>query len=161
PEDLACLGLQTADGSRAPDDEVAAPADVIDHRRGVAGRALEGTPQFLAGVLVKGDRHALVAADHADEPVAAQQRMRREAPHLHRRAVFLAQVLAPQRLAVARVEAKQVAHRAERVKPAVAHQRCRARPGWVAHLVTALVLVLPEDLPGVFLQAEDTLFALG
>src|SRR5262249_5410423 len=97
---------------------------------------------------------------HADEPVAVEQGMRGEAPVLHRRLVFLAQVLAPDHLALARLQAEQIAHGAERVDALVAHEGRGPRSGGITDLIGAIVFVLPENLPALFIEAEDALLAL-
>src|SRR5262249_58939414 len=94
------------------------------------------------------------------ELVAVHQRVGGAAPVAELPLEVLREVLRPDHLAGVGVEAKQVAHGAEGVDLAVLDRRGGARPGGVADLIGAVVLVLPEDLAVVLVEAQDALLAV-
>src|SRR5208283_4173174 len=57
------------------------------------------------------------------------------------------------------LQAEQLAHGAQRVDLAVLDHRRGARPGGVAHLVAAGILVFPEDFAVRFVEAQDAVLA--
>lgn len=65
-----------------PEDELFLAASLDHGRRCIARLAgIERTPDFFAGVFVKGHRDAAGAATEADEALSIEQRMTGEAPH--------------------------------------------------------------------------------
>src|ERR1051325_7293666 len=139
-----------------PEDELPFAADLVDHRRritGLVGR--EGLPDFLAGVLVEGDRDRALAADQADEAIAVEERMAGEAPHRNGEIILLEQVLRPEHGPLVSIVTVEMPHGAERVDLAAGDKGRGARAGGVADLIGAIVFVLPDDLAVGFVQAED------
>src|SRR5262249_35484769 len=120
-------------------------------------RRRQTPPQLLARVLVKCDRDRAVAADDADEALAVEQRMSGESPVLWLGTVLVDEIALPERFTGLGVEATQIAHRAERVHFAAGHARRRPRPGGIGDAVLAVVFVLPDDVAGGLVQAQNSL----
>ena len=126
PVTLPVSGSSDTDRLGMPDDELALAARLVDHRRSVADFRLpsrQRPPQFLAGVLVEGHDDASLAADQADELVAVEQRAGREAPPdpaagaLPESVIVLAQFLRPDHFAGLGIQAEEVAHRPQSIRP--------------------------------------------
>src|SRR5262249_24763143 len=73
--------------------------------------------------------------------------------------VGLHQVLVPDGLAGLGIETVQIAHGAEGIDPAGAHQGRDSRPAGIGNPVTTVVLVFPDGLARGGVQAEDPLLA--
>jgi hypothetical protein len=76
---------------------------------------VEFLPNGLTGVLVEGDDSAAGTADHQVDLVGVDERVRREAPDLGLRAELLFEINVEDLLAGRCIDAREVAHRAERI----------------------------------------------
>src|SRR5262245_56686151 len=84
-----------------------------------------------------------------------------ETPHRRLHLQVLREARSPNHLAVSRIQTEEVAHRAEGVDAVPLDERRRPRPFGVTDAgVRAVVLVLPEFLAGLAVEAEDTFGAL-
>src|SRR6185295_17630319 len=117
-----------------PEDELPLAAGFVNHGRTIA-RLLraEGTPEFLAGVLVEGYGHRALAADEANELVAVEQGMSGETPDWCGDIEFLFEIARPKDGAFGGVEAEKVSFGAERIGFAAADEWRGARAGGVTH----------------------------
>src|SRR5260370_37908816 len=124
PMDGAGLGIEGVDGLRVPDNELAFAGD-LDHRWGriawLTGR--QGTPHFLTGHLVDGNRHTSFTAYQAYEMVAIQERMAGKPPLRHFHLVILGQVFGRQDLTAFGLHSQHCPHAAPAVAPAAANTR--------------------------------------
>src|SRR5262249_52366422 len=116
--------------------------------------------QFLAGVLVESNHGAPLAADQTDELVAVQKRVRGEAPDRHRSVVIAREVLRPEHLPRAGIQAEEIPHRAQGVNLAPGDDRRGPRTGGILDVVPAVIFMLPQLLAGLGVQAEHPLLAL-
>src|SRR5690242_10939273 len=109
---------------------------------------------------MKGDDRPSFAANQAIEKIAIEQRMRGPAPD--RRAiklVLLDQVFRPADPSSGSVEAKEIAHGAQRIDAVLVNQRSGAWSAGIRDRIGAVVLVLPEKLAVGGAQTQNTLFA--
>src|SRR5207249_4376702 len=137
---------EAVDRFGVPDDELARAAGLVDHGGTVARLAgAQRPPDLLAGVLVEGDGGRALAAHHAEELLAVEKGVRREAPYRRTDLVVLFQLARPEDLAGLRVETEQVPFRAQGVDFLVLHEGGRARAQRVGDGVGAIVFVLPQD----------------
>src|SRR6185436_8639809 len=70
------------------------------------------------------------------------------------------EVLAPDELPLVGVEDTQIAHRSEGIDLAARDGWRAARAGGVAHVVRAVVLVLPNLLAGLCVEAQNSFLSL-
>ena len=143
-----------------PDDQLPDAARLKDHG-GTVSRLLgaQRPPDFMAGVFVQGDHRRVGAGGQANQFVAVQQRVSREAPHRGLDFVVLFEIPRPHHASRRRVQAEQIAFRSEREDFAPAdHGRC-ARTGRVAYGVGTIVFVPPQDFAIVRVQANNPLGA--
>src|SRR6478752_5445453 len=81
--------------------------------------------------------------------------MRGKSPQRYDGTVVTNKILGPDNFARLRIEAQQVAHRAERVNLSIGDEWRRARTGWIADSVWAVIFVLPGDPPGRIIETEN------
>src|SRR5262249_15189773 len=134
-------------------------ADVGADDRRIAGpgvgRRLTG-PQDRCGVLVERDHACLLAAGHADELVAVDERRLAEAPARHHPAAeFLDEVLLPEQRPLRGVEAEKHAIRSERVELLAIDGRRASAAGAVRVVEVGPDLRLPEHLSGLLVETDD------
>ena len=162
PEDRAGFRHHGVDPIGLHEDELTHAGVLDDRRRRVAllgGRS--DPPELLARPLVERGGVRDGGADDADEPVAIDERMTRVAPERGLRRVVLLQVASPDDASVGDVETEQIPFGTERVDAVTVHDGRAARAGRVGDRVGHRILVLPEHLPGLLVEAEHPLGAGG
>ena len=135
---------------------------VGDDRCGDGGLVGEAAPALLAALAIEGDQAGVLAADVDDDQVLVDNRRGGDAPNGHADIVIGVEVALPGDLAAGRVVGVQIAHGAEGVGQPLADDDAGARAGGIADVaVCARVLVRPDGLAGLRVEAVDALDLLG
>src|ERR1700738_590052 len=143
-----------------PDKKLPHACGFDDGRRAVAGlRRGEGSPDFLAVILIKSDGDAAFAADQADEAIVVDEGMGGETPKRRRDAIIFLEVARPEDLTGHSFEAEEVADRAERVDLAAATGRRAAWAVGIRDVIGARIFMLPFQRAGLGIEALHAFLA--
>ena len=102
-----------------------------------------------------------VGADHADEPVAIDERVARPAPECRLRRIVLLEIPRPDDLSSCRLEAEEVTLGAERIDAVAVDRGCAPWAGGIGDRVGDGVFMLPENLSRGLVEAEHPLPSRG
>ena len=160
PEAFPGGRIEGVDALGMPDDEQVAARMFHDAGGAVArlSRA-QGTPDFLASLLVKGDRGGAVPGSEADEEIPVDEGRSGKAPGLGLGLEAFLEVVLPEFPSVLGRPTDEESLGAEGVDPLSLHEGSDAGAGRVGHGVGAVVGFLPHDLPAGGLEAEEAFLA--
>src|SRR6266478_2261560 len=160
PVDFARFRIEPVDLFAIPDNELALAAGFIDHW-GTIARLLssQGVPNLLAGVLVESDGGGVFAANDANQLLAVQERMRREAPYRRFDFVFLLEIERPNLLTFLGIQAIEIAFRAKRVDFLVVNNRRCSGSGGIRDRIGTVIFFGPKDSAVGFIEADNAFLA--
>ena len=160
PEHLTGPGIERFHPVTVPDQQLPATADGMNHGWAVAGLGgRQGSPDFLAGPLVKGHTGGAFTADHTDQPVAVDQWMGRRPPLGDLQTVVRLEITFPDPFPIGDGKTLQVPFGAQREDTRPVHGGSRSRTDGVDGdgRVGTRPLLLPDLLAGLLVQADDPL----
>ena len=118
-------------------------------------------PDFLSGVLIKGNDGRFFPADNTDDMVTIDQWVCCGTPFGNRELIIVFEVALPNDLPGLTIEAKEMPFGTKCIDPVTVYRGCYSGTDRIGghRGVRTIPLMRPQDLSGFFLKAEKTFFA--